>query len=42
MTKKGCYNCKYKRRRPNSQPCKFCLEEGYGAHPLWEEEVDND
>ncbi|MBD3208737.1 MAG: hypothetical protein GF370_04790 [Candidatus Nealsonbacteria bacterium] len=35
---KSCRNCGYK-RFPYEQPCKVCLEEGYGGLPLWEEET---
>ena len=35
-TKKNCTTCKYTRRRSTTQPCKYCIEHGYGMFPSYE------
>lgn len=35
-----CGTCKFKKRTSTQQPCKFCIEEGYGRFVLYKKEVD--
>lgn len=35
MSKRYCITCKHRRRYSYQQPCKFCIEEGYGANPMY-------